>query len=266
MSLQETSVSEASAAAADWLGLTGARVVIAGAGGIGVTCAQRFLDAGARLLIVDRDERRLRQLEADPAIGGRGGRTLAVDLTEKGAAARVIGQAVETLGGLDVVLHCVGINDRRPLLEFSDDEWKRIIDVNLTTLFALGQAAGRRMTEQGHGRIIALSSVSGLLAHENHGPYAASKGGINQLIRVMAREWAKDGVTVNAVAPGYVETPLTSEHLSEGGNRERLESQVPAGRLGTPDEIAGPVLFLASRQAGFITGHVLYIDGGRTLV
>lgn len=262
----QTSAQEAPTRTPDWLGLDGARVLIAGAGGIGTTCALRFLDAGAQVLVVDRDERRLRELDADPSFGGRGGRTLVADLTAHGAAAAVVDHAIEALGGLDVVLHSVGINDRRPLLDFTEDEWQRIIDVNLTTLFALGQAAGRRMTEQGHGRIVALSSVSGLLAHENHGPYAASKGGINQLIRVMAREWAKDGVTVNAVAPGYVETPLTSGHLAEHGNREKLEGQVPAGRLGTPDEIAGPVLFLASRQAGFITGHVLYIDGGRTLV
>jgi gluconate 5-dehydrogenase len=262
----ESSIQTAPGVEADWLGLAGARVLIAGAGGIGTTCAARFLEAGARVIVVDRDERRLAELASDPEFAGRGGSTLTADLTAHGAAAGVVAEAVQTLGGLDIVLHSVGINDRRPLLDFTDDEWQRIIDVNLTTLFALGQAAGRHMTAQGHGRIIALSSVSGLLAHENHGPYAASKGGINQLIRVMAREWAKDGVTVNAVAPGYVETPLTSHHLSEGGNREKLESQVPAGRLGTPEEIAGPVLFLSSRHAGFITGHVLYIDGGRTLV
>ncbi len=262
----ESSVRTAPAVDTDWLGLNGARVLIAGAGGIGTTCAAHFLGAGAQVIVVDRDERRLAELAADPEFAGRGGSTLAADLTKHGAAAEVVADAVQFLGGLDIVLHSVGINDRRPLLDFTDDEWQRIIDVNLTTLFALGQAAGRHMTAEGHGRIIALSSVSGLLAHENHGPYAASKGGINQLIRVMAREWAKDGVTVNAVAPGYVETPLTRGHLAEGGNREKLESQVPAGRLGTPDEIAGPVLFLASRHAGFITGHVLYIDGGRTLV
>ena len=262
----ESSVQTAPGVGADWLGLGDARVLIAGAGGIGTTCALRFLEAGARVIVVDRDARRLAELASDPAFADHGGRTFAADLTAHGAAAGVVADAVQTLGGLDIVLHSVGINDRRPILDFTDDEWQRIIDVNLTTLFALGQAAGRHMTAQGHGRIIALSSVSGLLAHENHGPYAASKGGINQLIRVMAREWAKDGVTVNAVAPGYVETPLTSHHLSEGGNREKLESQVPAGRLGTPEEIAGPVLFLSSHHAGFITGHVLYIDGGRTLV
>lgn len=250
----------------DWLGLHGARVLVAGAGGIGSACAGAFLAAGANVLMVDRDQDRLAALAREPDFGGRGGHTAVADLTEDGAGSRVTDSAIEQLGGLDVVLHCVGINDRRPILEFTEAEWHRIIDVNLSTLFGLAQAAGRHMVTQGHGRIIALSSVSGLLAHEHHGPYAASKGGINQLVRVMAREWAKDGVTVNAVAPGYVETSLTEHHLAENGNRARLESQVPAGRLGTPAEIAGAVLFLSSQQAAFITGHVLYVDGGRTLV
>ena len=164
------------------------------------------------------------------------------------------------------MLHAVGINDRRPILEFTEDEWDNILRVNLSSVFGLAQAAGRHMVGQGYGRVLALSSVSGLLAHHSHGPYAASKGGINQLLRVMAREWAPSGVTVNALAPGYIETPLTAHHLSKPGKREELEGLVPAGRLGTPDELTGPALFLSSRHAGFITGHVLYIDGGRTLV
>jgi NAD(P)-dependent dehydrogenase (short-subunit alcohol dehydrogenase family) len=104
------------------------------------------------------------------------------------------------------------------------------------------------------------------LAHKNHGSYAASKGGLNQLMRVMAAEWAAMGVTVNAVAPGYIETPLTTDHLKQLGVREDLVRLVPAERLGLPEEVAGPTLFLASRQANFVTGHVLYVDGGRTLV
>lgn len=151
-------------------------------------------------------------------------------------------------------------------LEFTEDEWDHILQVNLSTLFGLAQAAGRHMVAQGSGRVLALSSVSGLLAHHSHGPYAASKGGINQLLRVMAREWASAGVTVNALAPGYIETPLTAGELAKPGKRQDLESLVPAGRLGTPDELTGPALFLSSRHAGFITGHVMYIDGGRTLV
>lgn len=248
-----------------WLGLEGSRVLVAGAGGIGRACAVAYLREGATVAVVDRDPRALEALTADPEFSA-GVTVLQADLAEHGAGARVIDDAVRELGGLDVLLHAVGINDRRPILDFSEDEWERVMRVNLFTLFGLAQAAGRHMVAQGHGRVLALSSVSGLLAHHSHGPYAASKGGINQLLRVMAREWAPFGVTVNALAPGYIETPLTAGHLAKPGKREELESLVPAGRLGTPDELTGPALFLSSRHAGFITGHVLYIDGGRTLV
>lgn len=245
---------------ASWLGLTGRRVLVAGGGGIGGACARAFADAGASVAVVDLSEAVLEPLEAS------GLTTIRADLTEHGAGERVIAETIDRLGGLDVLLHAVGMNDRRPILDFTEDEWDRIITVNLSTLFSLGQAAGRHMVAQRSGRVLALSSVSGLLAHHSHGPYAASKGGINQLLRVMAREWAEFGVTVNALAPGYIETPLTAHHLALPGKREDLESQVPAGRLGTTEELTGPALFLASPHAQFITGHVLYIDGGRTLV
>ncbi|MDH2443175.1 SDR family NAD(P)-dependent oxidoreductase [Amnibacterium sp. CER49] len=247
---------------ASWLGLLDRRVLIAGAGGIGGACALAYEAAGARVAVVDRS------VEALGALGDQGftGERIEADLTAHGAGSAVVAETVARLGGLDVLLHAVGINDRRPILDFTEEEWDRILRVNLSTLFGLAQAAGRHMVEQGSGRVLALSSVSGLLAHHSHGPYAASKGGINQLLRVMAREWAAAGVTVNALAPGYIETPLTAHHLAEPGKREELESQVPAGRLGTPEELTGPALFLSSPHAQFITGHVLYIDGGRTLV
>jgi gluconate 5-dehydrogenase len=251
---------------ADWLGLHGARVLVAGAGGIGGACALAYAGAGASVAVVDRDPRALDAIRAElSALGARHELTRA-DLTEHGSGERVIAQVVGRLGGLDVLLHAVGINDRRPILEFTEDEWDHILRVNLSSVFGLAQAAGRHMVAQGHGRVLALSSVSGLLAHHSHGPYAASKGGINQLLRVMAREWAASGVTVNALAPGYIETPLTAGELAKPGKRADLESLVPAGRLGTPDELTGPALFLSSRHAGFVTGHVMYIDGGRTLV
>jgi len=246
-----------------WLGLADRRVLVAGAGGIGAACAAAFAAAGARVAVVDRSAEALAELEASflgPIL------TIEADLTEHGAGTRVVDEVIERFGGLDVLLHAVGINDRRPILDFTEDEWEHILTVNLSTLFGLAQAAGRHMVERRSGRVLALSSVSGLLAHHSHGPYAASKGGINQLLRVMAREWAPYGVTVNALAPGYIETPLTSHHLAQPGKREELESQVPAGRLGTPEELTGPALFLSSAHAQFITGHVLYIDGGRTLV
>lgn len=261
-----TQVTLETRANADWLGLHGARVLVAGGGGIGGACALAYAAAGASVAVVDRDPRVLETIGAELSAAGARYELIQADLTEHGSGERVVADVVDRLGGLDVMLHAVGINDRRPILEFTEGEWDHILRVNLSTLFGLAQAAGRHMVGQGHGRILALSSVSGLLAHHSHGPYAASKGAINQLLRVMAREWAPSGVTVNALAPGYVETPLTAGELAKPGKRADLESLVPAGRLGTPDELTGPALFLSSRHAGFITGHVMYIDGGRTLV
>jgi gluconate 5-dehydrogenase len=247
----------------NWLGLEGARVLVVGAGGIGVECIKGYVAAGANVIVVDRDAAALAELASDSSLPIH---TLQADLTESGAGASVVASAIEALGGLDVVLHCIGINNRRPVLEFSEEEWDLVIEINLTTAFRVAQAAGRHMVEQGYGRIVMLSSVSGLLAHKLHAPYAASKGGLNQLARVMAAEWASSGVTVNTLAPGYIETGLTSAYLEKPGVRANLESLVPAGRLGVPSDVVGPALFLSSKQSAFVTGHVLYIDGGRTLV
>jgi gluconate 5-dehydrogenase len=247
----------------DWLGLSGSRVLVVGTGGIGTECAKGYVAAGSRVVVVDRDQARLDALLADPDFAGD---VICADLTLPGAGAEVVGQAIELLGGLDILLHSVGVNDRRPVLDFTEDEWERVLQINLFTGFSVAQAAGRHMVAQKSGRIIVLSSVSGLLAHKLHAPYAASKGGLNQMMRVMAAEWASSGVTVNALAPGYIETPLTSEYLKKPGVRDDLESLVPAGRLGAPSDVVGPALFLSSKHANFITGHVLYVDGGRTLV
>jgi NAD(P)-dependent dehydrogenase (short-subunit alcohol dehydrogenase family) len=247
------------------LELTGRRVVVVGAGGLGTACVQGFIDAGATVLVADVSSNSLDELRKNVGAPAQL-HTLTVDLSTEGSGESLIAQAVSALGGVDIAVHAIGTNDRRPLLEFTDSEWRRVFEVNVQTAFSIGQAAGRWMTAQGYGRIVFFSSVSGLLAHANHGPYAASKGAINQMMRVMAREWAPRGVTVNAVAPGYIETPLTRHHLEEGTVRESLTALVPAGRLGTPEEVVGPVLFLASDLAAFVTGHVLYVDGGRTLV
>ena len=253
-------------AAAAWLGLENAAVLIAGTGGIGGAVAAGFAALGARIAIVDRSEERVGTLADALELERNGGAALVADLCSPDTCRNVVARANERLGRLDVFVHAIGTNNRKPVDQLTDDEWRMMVEVNLTTAFSLGQAVGKIMCAQRSGRMVFLSSVSGLLAHANHAPYAATKGAINQMMRVMAVEWAPYGVTVNAIAPGYIETPLTAEYLARPGVRAGLESLVPAGRLGTLDEVVGPALFLASRHSSFVTGHVLYVDGGRTLV
>lgn len=248
------------------LALGGTRVLIAGAGGLGGACASGFAGQSARVVVVDVDEERLKELDRQLDLTGHSGGVMSADFSRPAACREVVDQVTDLLGGLDVFVHAVGVNNRQPLLDFSDRDWGEVLTVNLSSAYWLGQAVGRVMCAQGAGRVVFVSSVAGLLAHAKHGPYAASKGGLNQLMRVMAHEWAADGVGVNAVAPGYIETALTSDYLNSPGIRDELTALVPAGRLGTPQDVVGPTLFLASPLSSFVTGQVLYVDGGRTLV
>jgi gluconate 5-dehydrogenase len=249
----------------DWLGLEGARVLVAGAGTLGGALVLGFIDAGAQVAVIDVSQERLGELGSSTGLDPE--RLVVADLARAAAAKTAMATAQTTLGGIDVFVHGVGINDRRPTADYEESDWDRIVAVNLSSAFFTAQIALEAMRAQRHGRVVFFSSVAGLMGHRNHGPYAATKGAINQLTKVMAHEYAADGVTVNAVAPGYMETNLTTAYLdAHPAERDRLLTLIPAGRFGQLDEVVGPVLFLASRKASFVTGHILYIDGGRTVV
>jgi gluconate 5-dehydrogenase len=235
-----------------WLGLEDQRVVVAGgAGSFGAAIAGAFREQGAAVAVID----------VQP------GEHIQADLRDPDAARAAMAEAEAQLGGLDVFVHSVGINRRKAIEEYSDADWDDIVGVNLTSAFHTARAALPGMRDRGHGRVVFFSSVAGRSGHKHHGPYAATKGAINQLTRVMAHEYAAHGVTVNAVAPGYMDTELTRQYLADHpGRREELIELIPAGRFARVDEVVGPVLFLCSRQASFVTGTVLYIDGGRSVV
>jgi NAD(P)-dependent dehydrogenase (short-subunit alcohol dehydrogenase family) len=246
----------------DWLGLTGQRVLIAGGGGtIGRALVEGFATAGATVAVTDVNDQAMAGMDEQTAVRH------ATDLSDAASARAAVKRTRDELGGLDVFVHCVGVNDRRPIEDYDANDWDRIIGVNLTSAFHTATEAAVGMREQRHGRIVFFSSVAGRSGHKLHGPYAATKGAINQLMRVIAHEYAEHGVTSNAVAPGYMDTTLTRAYLAANPDkRAALVDLIPARRFGTLPEVVDPVLFLCSPHASFITGQVLYIDGGRTIV
>jgi NAD(P)-dependent dehydrogenase (short-subunit alcohol dehydrogenase family) len=188
-----------------------------------------------------------------------------LDVTDAKSVNNMVQQVTERYGKIDFLSNHAGLNIRKPAVEFTEQEWDKVCDCNLKGIFLVAQAVGRQMLRQKFGRIVNTASVSAARGHKNLAVYAATKGGIAQLTKVLAHEWALEGITVNAIGPGYVKTNQTAALLSDPVKMAELQSKVPMGRLGEMEEMVGPILFLCSPLASYITGTTLYVEGGRLI-
>jgi 2-deoxy-D-gluconate 3-dehydrogenase len=241
--------------------LDGKVALVTGASrGIGYGLAHALADAGARVAVSARDEAALKQLSA--AIPG----SLAVpmDMSRVDSIKAGVARVERELGRLDILVNNAGLGANHPALEVTERDWDEMMAVNLKGLFFCAQAAARGMLERGYGRIVNMSSQAGVVGIVDHAVYCASKGGVNQLTRVMALEWSKLGVTVNAVAPTFIYTPGTADRLDDPSFREGVLSRIPARRIGDIADVAGAVIYLASDAAKLVTGTCLLVDGGWT--
>ncbi|WP_176074625.1 SDR family NAD(P)-dependent oxidoreductase [Brucella intermedia] len=248
--------------------LTGKHAVITGgARGIGRAIAELFVEAGATVIITDRDEAAARQAAAELNARRPSSASMYIlDVTDRDAVERTADAIAAEFGVSDVLVNNAGIVRNSPASETSEADWHAVIDINLNGVFYCAQSFGKRMAAVGRGTIVNISSMCGeiVVYPQPQVAYNAAKAGVNLITKSLAVEWAKQGVRVNAVAPGYTATELT---LAGRSNEEWFSTwmrMTPQGRLGEPREIANAVLFLASDAASFVTGTVLAVDGGYT--
>lgn len=245
--------------------LDGKVAVVTGASrGIGRGLALALAESGATVAAVARDAALLDGVVDE--IGGAGGLAVAVtiDVADVGSIRTGFASIRDQLGRVDVLVNNAGLGANHRAEDVTESDWDDMMDVNLKGLFFCAQAAGRVMLEQGAGSIVNMSSQAGLVGIRDHVVYSASKGGVNLLTKVLALEWSGRGVTVNAVAPTFVYTPGTADRLDDPAYLAEVVDRIPIGRVGTINDVAAAVLYLASPAASMVTGHVLTVDGGWT--
>ncbi len=241
-------------------------MVAGGAGGLGGVLARAFAERGARIALADIDGTRARKIAETLGAADGDGLGCALDVRKQTSCAGAVRRVVKRFGRLDVLINAVGIFSTAAAVELDRRAWDATIATNLSGAFLIAQAAGRIMVKKKSGRIITIASASSRVANPGYAAYAAAKAGVSQLTRVLALEWAPFGVTVNAIGPAMTPTPLTRELLADGERHAAALARIPLGRFGTPEDLIGVALLLASDAGAFITGQTIFVDGGRTLV
>jgi 2-deoxy-D-gluconate 3-dehydrogenase len=237
-------------------------IVTGGNGGIGLAMAQGLAGAGALIAVVGRNPDKLRA--AVTSLGQHRGQAKAygVDVCDEAAVSALVTQVVDDFGRLDILVNNAGTNIRKQVQDLALSEWQAVMDTNLTSAFLCSRAAYPHLKKQG-GKVINIGSMTSIFGASFAPAYSASKGGIVQLTRAMATAWASDNIQVNAILPGWIDTELTQKARAEvNGLHERILARTPAGRWGTPKDLAGIAVFLSSAASNFVTGTAIPVDGG----
>lgn len=249
-----------------WFDIQGKVAVVTGASkGLGRAMAVGLAKAGASLALCGRNMKDLE--ESGKAIAPFGGkaRSYRMDVVDRASIRNAVEAIRMDFGRIDILVNNAGVNIRKPVTELAEEEWDLVLDTNLKGYFLVAQAVVPEMIERRCGKIINIASIMGAVALDNLVAYASSKGGVVQMTKVMAIEWAKHNVNVNAIGPTYFETPLVAALRNDPDRVRFINERTPMGRWGQPEELEGTVIFLASRASDFITGQTIYVDGGWTI-
>ncbi len=245
--------------------LAGKTALITGSSqGIGLALARGLSEAGAAVVLNGRDREKLADAADALAAAGAGVHSLAFDVTDAAAVKAAVDGFEAEQGPIDILVNNAGMQHRGPLEDFPAEVFETLMRTNLTSAFLVGQAAARHMIGRGRGKIINIASVQTALARPGIAPYTASKGAVANLTKGMATDWARHGLQVNAIAPGYFDTPLNAALVADADFSAWLEKRTPAGRWGRLEELVGACVFLSAPASSFVNGHVLYVDGGIT--
>jgi gluconate 5-dehydrogenase len=242
--------------------LTGRRALITGSSqGIGLALAEGLTAHGAAVVLNGRDPARLEAARDRLAAAGHSVATSAFDATDPTAVAEAVAR-IEAEGPIDILVNNAGQQHRAPLEDFPHDRWDALFATNVTAVFYVAQAVARHMIPRGRGRIVNIASVQSELARPGIAPYTATKGAVRNLTRGMCADWARHGLQINAIAPGYFRTPLNQALIEDPAFDAWLRARTPAGRWGEVKELVGAAVFLSSDAASFVNGHTLFVDGG----
>jgi gluconate 5-dehydrogenase len=247
--------------------LSGKRALITGSSqGIGLALAEGLAEAGASIVLNGRDEKKLEQARVDLALKGYVVHAAAFDVTDETAVTHAISAIDSRDGPIDILVNNAGMQFRTALEDYPLEKWRELMRVNVESAFIVGKAVARNMIARKQGKIINICSVQSELGRPSIAPYTATKGAIKMLTKGMCADWAKHGIQVNAIGPGYFKTPLNQALVDNPEFSSWLEKRTPAGRWGDVEELVGAAVFLASPASSFVNGHILYVDGGITSV